>query len=80
MMKPSYSSELKLIDIQSNLCSTKIKIVIVAKRRSSFKGTFMILKFKMEPQYGGRYRQVVVSSGLTQLNNILWFKKLVYGI
>ena len=35
------------------------KFVAVVDRWSLFRGTFMLQKFKMGPQNGGRYRQVV---------------------
>ncbi len=43
------------------------KIVVVVDRWSLFGGKFVLKKFIREPQVSGRYRQVVVSSGLTVL-------------
>ena len=41
------------------------KVVTVVDRWSLFRGSFMLWKLKMVPQSGGRYSEVVISSGLT---------------
>ncbi len=41
------------------------KIVAVVERCVVVQRSFMYSNFQMGPQNGGRYRQVVVSSGLT---------------